>query len=166
MGENMSFKFRGLEIHISFNGDEVERITNPIIQGKADKAYIFTFYKEWIDNDTAEKKFQLDQNLNRYNDVCKILKEHKIEVVKDIPDSLKAVKDASGNKIDGIPVSYHDYVEVMQKLSEIIFNERLKDKNVNIHINVAVGSKITASSPAVTAATRNVRLTSFLAGRP
>ncbi|MHA1753832.1 MAG: HFX_2341 family transcriptional regulator domain-containing protein [Candidatus Helarchaeota archaeon] len=140
----MYSKFRHDEIHIAFNGDEIERVTDPIIKSKADKVYIFTFYKEWTDPETGEKKFQVDQNLDKYQEVKKQLESAGIEVVKNVPKSLQNIQDPMGNYLDGIPVSYHDYVEIMQKISEIIINERIKDKNVNISLNLAVGSKITA----------------------
>jgi hypothetical protein len=131
-------------VHIAFNSDEVDRVIKPIIETKTDKAYIFTFYKEWINHDTNKEDYQLDQNLNRYKEIADILHKEGIELVRDVPERLNNIKDGSGNKIDGIPVSYHDYVEIMQKVSKIIFDERFKNKNVDIKINIAVGSKITA----------------------
>ncbi|MHA1269158.1 MAG: HFX_2341 family transcriptional regulator domain-containing protein [Candidatus Helarchaeota archaeon] len=137
-------KFQKPIIHIAFNGNEIERITYPIIESKADRAYIFTFCKEYIDEKTGEKKYQIDQNLNRYKEIERQLSEAKIEVIKDVPNHLKKIKDENGIYFDGIPVSYHNYVETIQKISKIIFDERNKNKDVYIHINIAVGSKITA----------------------
>lgn len=131
-------------IHIAFNSDEIDRVAKPIIETKTDRAYIFTFYKEWINPETNKNEYKVDQNLKRYKEIVKILNEKGIEVINDVPEKLKNIKDESGNKLDGIPVSYHDYVEIMQKISKIIFDERFKNEQVDIKINLAVGSKITA----------------------
>ncbi|MBD3229981.1 MAG: hypothetical protein GF329_17495 [Candidatus Lokiarchaeota archaeon] len=131
-------------VHIAFNSDEIDRVTKPIIQTKTDRAYIFTFYKERIDQETNKKEYKVDQNLQRYEQVVKILENKGIKVIRNVPERLKHIKDELGNPIDGIPVSYHDYVEIMQKISKIIFKERLENQNVDIKINLAVGSKITA----------------------
>ncbi len=140
---NLDYVVNPYVVHIAFNGDEVERITEPIIQSKADKAYIFTYIEEKIDED-GNPFIKVDQMLHRYKKIVNILERHNIEVVKDIPEHIKHLKNKNGDLIDGIPISYHDYVAIIQYISKIIFYEREQNPNVIITINLAVGSKITA----------------------
>ncbi|NVM28578.1 MAG: hypothetical protein HWN65_07020 [Candidatus Helarchaeota archaeon] len=107
-------KFYINRIHIAFQGPEVERISYPIIQIKADRAYIFIF------QDESTEKF-----IKQYHLIEKQLKESNIEVVQK-------------------GVNIHNYIEIIQNISKIIKSEREENPNTEIFINLSVGTKLTA----------------------
>jgi len=106
-------------IHIVFNSNETDRITQPIITHPPNKLYYFTAYIK----ETGQK----DQNIPYFEENYKKLKE-------SLPQ-LKIIQKE---------VDYVNYVEVIQELSKIIKDEREQDPNTRIFINVGSGSKITA----------------------
>lgn len=102
------------QIHIAFQGFEIERISDPIIRMKADRAYLFIY------QDEKTEKF-----IEECKTIEKQLKDNNIEVIRKGIDLL-------------------DYVAVIQNVSKVIKDEREKDPQVKIFINISVGTKITA----------------------
>jgi len=102
------------QIHIAFQGFEIERISDPIIRMRADRAYLFIY------KDEKTEKF-----IDEYKTIEKQLKDNNIEVIQKGIDLL-------------------DYIAVIQNISKIIQDERKKDPGVQIYINISVGTKITA----------------------
>jgi len=81
---------------------------------QANRAYLFIFKDE-----------QTEQFMEQYSAVEKQLKEHNIEVIKK-----------------GIDI--YNYTEVIQSISLIIKDERERNPDTKIYINLSVGTKITA----------------------
>ena len=92
----------------------MERISEPIIRMKGDKAYIFIY------KDVKTEKF-----ISQHQEVQKQLQEDKIEVVQ-------------------IGIEIHDYIQVIQNISKIVKAEREANLETEIFINISVGTKITA----------------------
>ncbi|NVM02223.1 MAG: hypothetical protein HWN67_07795 [Candidatus Helarchaeota archaeon] len=101
-------------IHIAFQGFEVDRIAKPIIKFKGDKAYIFIFRDE-----------KTEQFIKQHNLIKQELEKINIETIS-------------------INAEIHDYNNVIQKISQIIKDEREKNASCEIFINISVGTKITA----------------------
>ncbi|MHA1649970.1 MAG: HFX_2341 family transcriptional regulator domain-containing protein, partial [Candidatus Helarchaeota archaeon] len=106
-------KFTVNRIHIAFQAFEVERISDPIIRIRADKAYIFIY------KDEKTEKF-----MKQYYKIEKQLQDHGIQVVRNGIDLL-------------------DYFEVIQSISKIIKEERDNNPATEILINLSVGTNIT-----------------------
>lgn len=101
-------------IHIAFQGLEVERISDPILKIRADRAYLFIF------KDEKTEKF-----MQQYHLIGAILKKSNIEVVQK-------------------GIDLHDYIDVIQNISQVIKKEREANLDSEIFINISVGTKITA----------------------
>ncbi|MHA1377210.1 MAG: HFX_2341 family transcriptional regulator domain-containing protein [Candidatus Helarchaeota archaeon] len=101
-------------IHIAFQGKETDRISEPIIKYKADKAYIFIF------KDEKTEKF-----MEQHNIIKQKLKNNNIDAVT-------------------VNSEIHSYNDVIQNISKIIKQEREKNPACEIFINISVGTKITA----------------------
>lgn len=101
-------------IHIAFQGKEIDRIAEPIIQNKGDKTYIFIF------RDEKTEKFY-----KQYEAIKQKLEKNKIVTFP-------------------IPAEIHDYNNVIQNISQIIKIERERESACEIFINISVGTKITA----------------------
>jgi len=101
-------------IHIAFQGKETDRISEPIIRYKGDKAYIFIF------RDEKTEKF-----MEQHRWIKEKLAENNIDTIT-------------------INTEIHDYNEVIQKISKIIKQERDINPKCEIFVNISVGTKITA----------------------
>ncbi|MHA1734168.1 MAG: HFX_2341 family transcriptional regulator domain-containing protein [Promethearchaeota archaeon] len=109
------------KIHIVFNAQEFERITEFVIKSQAKRVYYFRFRSDYTE-DRNPRNFKLN-----------------VEVLKQSIPNVEIVPKF---------VNYTDYFEVIQEVSKIIRDERkktLKD-NIprNIYINLGTGSKISA----------------------
>ena len=111
------------QIHITFNCEEEERITKPIIDNPPNKLYIFTAF--------IKKSQEKDINMQFYEKNIKLLKE-KIPLLEIITKE----------------VDYTDYIEIVQELSKIIKTEREENVNCKIFINVSTGSKMASLASA------------------
>ncbi|MFW9882071.1 MAG: DUF6293 family protein [Candidatus Thorarchaeota archaeon] len=111
------------QIHITFNCEEEERITKPIIENPPNKLYIFIAF--------IKKSQEKDINMHFYEKNIKLLKE-KIPLLEIITKE----------------VDYTDYIEIIQELSKIIKSEREENANCKIFINVSTGSKMASLASA------------------
>ncbi|MBD3197834.1 MAG: hypothetical protein GF317_22475 [Candidatus Lokiarchaeota archaeon] len=107
------------QIHIVFNSNEESRITFPILEHSPNTLYYFTA----VIRDTGQK----DENLSFYEKNIHILR-------KKIPQL----------EIINREVDYTNYIEIIQEISKIIDEERKKNNNCKIYINISSGSKMTA----------------------
>ncbi len=105
------------QIHIVFNCEEEERITNPIIEIPPNKLYYFTAI--------IRKTNQKDINIDYYEKNTRFLKK-KIPLLEIIQKE----------------VDYTDYIEIIQELSKIIKTEREENPHCKIFINISTGSKM------------------------
>ena len=105
------------QIHIVFNCEEEERITNPIIDNPPNILYYFTAI--------VRKTKQKDINIDFFKKNVRFLKE-KIPLLEIIQKE----------------VDYTNYIEIIQELSKIIKIEKEENPNCNIFINVSTGSKM------------------------
>ena len=101
-------------IHIAFQGFEIDRIAEPIIQNRGDKVYIIIFRDE-----------KTEQFMEQFNIIKKKLEEENIQVIQE-------------------KAEIHDYNDVIQKISQIIKEEREQNPSCEIFINISVGTKITS----------------------
>ncbi len=101
-------------IHVAVQGLEIDRIMEPIINSKADKAHILIF------RDEKTERFMKQHRIIKEN-----LEKNKIEV-------------------ETVGVEIHDYNDLIQTFSKIIKTERKQHESCEIFLNLSVGTKISA----------------------
>lgn len=107
----------GKRIMVFFLADEFERFIEPVKQLNPSKVYIFIF-----------ENYEKDINYkNHYSNIVKAIKEFNNNI-----------------EITDVLVTFVDYYKVIQELSKIIKEEREKNPQVDIYLNCATGSKISA----------------------
>ncbi|GAB4309912.1 MAG: hypothetical protein Kow0069_09630 [Promethearchaeota archaeon] len=102
-------------VHVVFNDRELERITDFVIRGNADRVYYFKFQKGDVP----------DANLHFWKINHEVLR-------KQLPRA----------KIIDLDVDYTDYFQIIQELSKIIREERERNPKTQIFINLGPGSKV------------------------
>ena len=118
-----NLKNKNSKIHITFNSEEDKRIVEPILKQQPDKIYYFKAY--------IEKTGQKDQHLD-------FLEKNVAWIRKELPNAEIIIQD----------IDYTNYIKVIQEISLIIKNERKKNLECEILINMGCGSKITALASA------------------
>lgn len=105
------------KIHVVFNAKEHGRITEYVVRSKADRVYYFSHYSPE----------QSDKNESN--------QRHNLEVLRETLPSAEVIERR---------VNYTDYFAIIQAISKIVRDEREKNPNNQIFINLGTGSKITA----------------------
>jgi len=107
------------QIHIVFNSEEKERITDPIIESKPNKLYYF----------------KADPSKLKSADEFESYFKENIEILKKKIPTLEIIIKL---------IDFTDYFHIIQEISKLVKNERSENEKCKIYINIGAGSKLTA----------------------
>ncbi len=105
-------------IHITFNANEKSRITDPILDEEPDEIYVFLYYNPETNTE--------DQNMEFFQ-------ANKEVIQKELPDT----------QIFTQKVNFVDYVDVVRKLTDVIYTKENIDNKTRVTINL-LGAKMSA----------------------